>query len=1094
MNKLKRDKSIIELFEKQASDLHSNIAIESDKVNITYGDLDTKANLLAYKLKIEGATKRDVIGIVMDRNIKMYISILAVMKVDCTFLPIDSNLPIERIKFMIDDCKADIIITDESKRLIIKDKNFININTYLKESSMNYTQKHILCKNHDLVDNAVYITYTSGTSGTPKGVVTTDNSIKNFIDGIKAVIDLKLYCSIVSVTTISFDMFIIESLMPLVLGMKVCLTNTKQKNDADEFCSYMQRTNAKVISTTPSKIKYYLHGKNSSQVFRNIEVIFLGGEVLTQDLYQSIREVYYGRIFNLYGPTEATIFSTIIEIKNNNNITIGKPIINTEIYIVDKDLKVLPDGETGEICISGLGISKGYINHPQLTAQKFVVLPEENITVYRTGDMGKYNDDRNLVFLGREDNQVKVRGHRIELDEIDLCIKKITKIKDSTSLVKFDDLNNAYIVNFYVCSEDIEQSTIREKIGRFLPDYMIPTLFIAVPQIPLNLNGKVDKNKLLKIVDERNNINEICQYSGLRGRIRDIMSDVLKFNKVDVFDNFFEVGGHSLRVAEFINNLRTNLNVNISLDDLYESPSSEELANRVFEMVICDDAKGYDKLIELEYGLKSSECSKIIDNEKINILSVFGNISKEDIFSFLKIYVKEGMLPHYIVTSNEPLIEELNDNDTSSIIYNIDRLTQEYNQQYFDKDPIKEYPLSPMQYINSEIKSQFSGLYMVFNEVIDKDALNKSIKEILVLHKFLTCTFEREKTVLYPSLEQIEIPMFDLSNINPRLCKFIKKQIVENYITTPYSVDSILHRLILLKENFKKYTLIMPINSIVYDGESNNILQRQVVNFYNNYKKGKEILKTPYISEFDKYLEQIYKGPNVQSESIINFYELEKYRLLTESIIVVNSTNEFYIEFLIKELEIKNKFTNYWEFTLYLVIELFRKYYNISHIPTALFVAGRRFEDFSCINNVGNYVTYIPTILEGEYTGILRLSEKILNQIRFAEESNIYFPAIIVDEILRKNYFSVYEGIFSKFDSVLMLGYQDMVSEDTMELYNLIGHQLNRESIENVGNRLIEVMCNSKKYRISFTGFNDLTCRNKELKSFISGLLTKLNK
>ena len=447
---LKYDENIpfIKYFEKQVEKTPDDIAIVFEDKEMTYRELNERANSLAYKLRENEVTNNTVVGILLERSFEMLISMLAVLKSGGCYIPIAPDYPKDRIEYMLEDSEATIILTSQNRRNLA-DKKLINV----KDERIYENHKENL-ENISKPEDLSYLIYTSGSTGTPKGVMLKQKNLSNFYNSMKNIIeylkDGKNH-KILSITTVSFDIFGFETLMSLTRGLTVYLTSENGQKMTSKIERIVKDSNVEIMQTTPSVMKFHLENLNDENSLKSLKYIMLAGEPLTKTLVDRIKQIIPNvTIYNGYGPSETTIFSTIGNATNQEEITIGRPINNTQIYILNKNKKVMPQGTIGELYISGDGVGKGYMNKEQQTNASFIINPFiDGKVMYKVGDLGAFDDKGEITCYGRIDNQVKIRGLRIELQEIEKRMQSVYNIHDCVvvkKVVKEKDALCAYYV------------------------------------------------------------------------------------------------------------------------------------------------------------------------------------------------------------------------------------------------------------------------------------------------------------------------------------------------------------------------------------------------------------------------------------------------------------------------------------------------------------------------------------------------------------------------------------------------------------------------------------------------------------------------
>jgi len=449
-----------------------------EKVSYEYSDFKK------LEKELDGQTNKKI-AVIQKRSPGLIFSLISLMNKGCTFIPIDPSLPQERKEFIIQNAKPDFILQEDG----LKPNYFTGSTDFIQGVS----------------DNISYIIYTSGSTGQPKGVAVTRDALFNFIEGISEIIDFSAGKRIACLTTISFDIFLLESIMALYKGLTVVLANEDEQRNPKLMAKLIQDNAVDMIQMTPSRMQLLLNYDKELMCLKNVKEIMIGGEPFPISLLRSLQEKTTAKIYNMYGPTETTIWSTVSNLTCKDRVDIGRPIKNTEIYIVDENLFILPYGQAGEICIAGKGLSKGYVGREDLTREKFIYLPQKpEVMVYRTGDIGRYLPDGDLEYLGRTDNQVKIRGYRIELEEIEFYMNQIEGINQSIVIAIEKSEPEKILQAFYTSDIALEQKDISNYLSSKLPEYMIPVIFKRVESFIQTANGKIDRKRVLECVEIKN--------------------------------------------------------------------------------------------------------------------------------------------------------------------------------------------------------------------------------------------------------------------------------------------------------------------------------------------------------------------------------------------------------------------------------------------------------------------------------------------------------------------------------------------------------------------------------------------------------------
>ena len=560
-----KDKCIHQLFEEQVIKNPDKTAIIACDRTLTYRELNEEANRIAHSLIERGIGVGDIVAFALPRKSYLISTMLGILKSGAAYLPIDPDYPQDRIEYMLSDSGAKLLISENNIKKLLQNNSTVNP-----------------CVNMSS-DNICYCIYTSGSTGKPKGTLLSHAGVANYVDNNNNNVVHKIikstYKSIVSVTTVCFDIFVTESLLPLTNGMEIILADEEQSKSQSELNALLKLTPADVIQTTPTKMKTLISNNRNLDYLEQVKAIILGGETLDNSLVEELRRITKAEIFNIYGPTETTVWATNGKIEND--ITIGKPIANTQIYITDKYMQITPIGVTGELCIAGDGVGAGYLNRPELTAEKFIDNPFGKGKLYKTGDLAYWREDGNIAYVGRNDFQVKIRGLRIELGEIENAINSVDGISQSVVVVRKDEAGRQLICAFYT-GEEKPAKVIRDTIGKRLPKYMLPHIFTHIVEMPLTSSGKVNRKALPEI--DLENIETTVEFvepkNDAERNLVDSVKAVLNCEKVSTLDNFFDVGGDSLKAIELASKLESR-GYEVQVKTIFECGTIQELAKKL---------------------------------------------------------------------------------------------------------------------------------------------------------------------------------------------------------------------------------------------------------------------------------------------------------------------------------------------------------------------------------------------------------------------------------------------------------------------------------------------------------------------------------
>ena len=582
----------------------NEIAVIDQSNEITYKELENKSNELARELIHQNIKTGDVIAILFEnKGINTIISILAILKVGASFVLLYNGLPDERIKFILEDSNAKAIITEKklyNKFNIIKN---IDINNIKSENNISIALKGD-------VNNVAYLIYTSGTTGKPKGTQQTHLNLSNFINSFYDAFNQNINNNdrFLSLTNVSFDVCIAEIFTPLFYGATLHLYKDIAKSTVEELASYIAENKITFAYFPPSmleeiadKLEVYKNDLYLNKMLVGVEPI----KATTLEKFLNINENIH--IINGYGPSETTICSTMYDFNyrkdNDDIIPIGKPIENTKILIMNKDMNLLPIGSVGEIYILGNGVGQGYKFNELLNKQKYININDK--IAFKTGDLGKWNKNGDINFCGRNDNQIKFRGYRIDLGEIENSLKSCNEVNNAVVLLNKNESKGEQLIAFVILnSKEINEENLRDFLSKTLPYYMMPSKFIKLEQLPITSNGKVDKKKLIQLCNTEEKI--VLPENEVERVIYNIIKDKTKNDNISINDNFFDLGIDSLEAISLIVEFERN-NMKFSLQDFYNYPSIKLLASKMMNKDnLIKEKKDYISKIQYEKNKKQT--------------------------------------------------------------------------------------------------------------------------------------------------------------------------------------------------------------------------------------------------------------------------------------------------------------------------------------------------------------------------------------------------------------------------------------------------------------------------------------------------------
>ena len=570
-------------FEAQAARAPERTALVCEGATLTYAELNGRANRLAHHLRAQGVGPDVLVGICVERSPEMVVGLLAILKAGGAYVPLDPAYPRQRLAYMLEDAAPALLLTQRhlleqlpasAATVFCLDRDADQLDAYGADNPACVT----------LPEHLAYVIYTSGSTGQPKGIGIGHRSASAFIDWSLASFDAASLQRVLASTSMCFDLSIFELFVPLSLGGSCWIVRNVLDLVADPSAYPVS-----LINTVPSAIAE-LH--RAGAIPPSVKVINLAGEALSNALVQTLyRQESIERIFNLYGPSEDTTYSTytLTEKGAAHSCSIGRPIAHTQAYILDARLRPVPVGVAGELYLSGAGLARGYLNRPELTAEKFLPHPfsaTPGARMYRTGDLARYLPDGNIEYLGRIDQQVKLRGFRIELGEIEAALSALPVVREAVVLAREDVAGDKRLVAYLVLAQDHageapDLGALRGELLRTLPEYMIPAHVVLLEQLPLSPNGKLDRKALPAPDMSRGGQDYVAPRTPTEQAVAAIWAEVLKLDRVGVHDNFFELGGHSLLATQLMSRTAKELQMNLSLKQLFDAPTIAGMADLV---------------------------------------------------------------------------------------------------------------------------------------------------------------------------------------------------------------------------------------------------------------------------------------------------------------------------------------------------------------------------------------------------------------------------------------------------------------------------------------------------------------------------------
>ncbi|PFZ35429.1 non-ribosomal peptide synthetase, partial [Bacillus wiedmannii] len=569
-----KNRTIQELFEEEVEKQPDQIAAVYKGTSLTYRELNEKANALAGLLREKGVEPDSFVGLMAERSVEMIVGMLGILKAGGAYLPIDPAYPADRIDYMLKDSKSKIVVTQRKINNHL-DRDVTKI--YLDDQQI-YSKSRLNLEPINNGENIAYVIYTSGSTGKPKGVPIRHRSVINLSTWFGHTYKLSENKNVLQNTSISFDVSVEEIIAPLLNSGTLYITSEEEAFHREKFREFVQKNEINIVQLVPSSLQEFILGGNK---LGSINVLICGGEALPQSMKREVIELGYP-LYNCYGPTETTVDAITAKCDDSEYVVIGKPIANTQVYIVNPDRQLQPVGIPGELCIGGEGVADGYLNKPDLTAEKFIDNPfNPGNRMYKTGDLAKWKEDGTIEFLGRIDHQVKIRGFRIELGEIENKLLQFKEIKQAVVLAGDHDNKEKYLCAYMMGNGKINTMRLRSSLKKSLPHYMVPSYFIQIEEMPLMPNGKLNRKALPKPnLDQLTNGQYEAPSNEKENILAEICRKVLGIKRVGMNNDFFELGGDSIKAIRITSKLQ-KFGYKLEVKEVFNNGNLKTIASKI---------------------------------------------------------------------------------------------------------------------------------------------------------------------------------------------------------------------------------------------------------------------------------------------------------------------------------------------------------------------------------------------------------------------------------------------------------------------------------------------------------------------------------
>jgi amino acid adenylation domain-containing protein len=582
-----KSKLLHELIEKQAHDTPDNTAVSFRDRTVSYRELNERGNQLAHYLRGRGIGVESRVGVCLERSIELVVALLGALKAGAAYVPLDHTHPSQRLQWMIGNAALQVAITKRDLQPLMAD--------HLPTVCIDREWEVISCFDKQAPqvqlspENLAYVIYTSGSTGWPKGAMNTHGGISNRLLWMQEVYALTAEDRVIQKTPFTFDVSVWEFFWPLMTGATLVMAEPDGHRDSRYLLKEIARTGVTTLHFVPSMMRVFLE-EESLEECESLRRVMSSGEELSGQLEKRFHERMKCDLFNLYGPTEAAVDVTWWKCERGESaerVPIGKPIANTQLYILDEEQAVVAVGRPGELYIAGVGLARGYINQGEQTAEKFIPDPysgESGARMYRTGDLARYRRDGAIEYLGRKDNQIKVRGFRVELGEIEIGVRQEGNVRECAVMAQEGAGGQVQLV-CYVEAEanDWSAEVVRERLRERLPEYMVPQVYVRLERLPLTANGKIDRRALPELgsFDREENKGYVAPRTPIEEALAQIWSDVLGVHCIGVHDSFFDIGGHSLSAMQVVSRLNQVFRVDLLMSEFFIAPTIADLEKKL---------------------------------------------------------------------------------------------------------------------------------------------------------------------------------------------------------------------------------------------------------------------------------------------------------------------------------------------------------------------------------------------------------------------------------------------------------------------------------------------------------------------------------
>ncbi|WP_339158297.1 amino acid adenylation domain-containing protein [Paenibacillus sp. FSL W8-0186] len=1047
--------TIHELFEEQAEQQADRIAVVHGDTELTYRELNAKANQLAAILRDKGVGPDRIVAIIGDRTLEMIIGMLAILKAGGAYLPIDPDYPMDRVEYFLKNSEAKVLLA----RSCYADRAIDGVEAVVLEHEQLDNLDAPNLPHETNPGHLAYVMYTSGSTGLPKGVMVEHLGVARLVRNTNYVRFTK-EDRVLQTAAPVFDVSVFDIWGALLNGARLYLVDKFTLLDPIRVESVLQQHRITMLWLTSPLFTQFAQQK--PDMFRTVSYLIVGGDILSPKHIQLVRE-HCGQltVVNGYGPTENTSFSCcfIIEEAYEKSVPIGPPISNSMAYIVDKYGNLNPVGVPGELWVGGDGVARGYMNNEELTRQKFIPNPfVPGDRVYRTGDAARWLPDGSIEFIGRMDNQVKIRGFRVEIGEIESVLLNHPAVKEVVILVKEYEETNKFLCAYVVADEELTVPAVKEYMAQQLPDYMIPSAFVFMEVLPLNVNGKVDRKALPEPEYQGGDVEYTAPRNEHEEMAVQVWSEILGIERISVHDNFFAIGGHSLKAMQMVSKLAER-GWNISINQVFAHQTPAELSAYA-QRLAPDEKQRITDVRQAEQWLsgrlqRSCEWKTyFVEDEEYSIVHIVGldDALKQEAETLIAEHLDERLHPHYLLDARElnedtrhPSMsrEELNARLqllqteaaawVDGMLEQIWHMQELYAQGVTGEQVVKEYGISPSQMYHFKHKD-VSGTMVKWNQAIQPDLLRQALQQIVSAEEVMRSVLvqrdgnEEGYWRLHERPQQLELPMIDISPFEQGTQTDILKSLMNRFFIKPYSdKDPLMYRVLLVKQSVKEYLLLLPFSHTIFDYMSNEVLRSQVIEGYELLRQGKAV-KPKQGATFTDFIAQISRGPEgISAKELYELYDLRNFGTVARQIAAAMQTrsgdgpaqitvinHSINLELLAeghKDAESK------WKLAMGIFAAFFSAYLGVEQIPMWMTHFGRQYGEAAYFDIVGECIDYIPLLLDLKQDMDMQ-SKLVSKKLQTASDYNIHFANLLYNESIDPDFAEARNALLAAFEEM----------------------------------------------------------------------------